>query len=301
MNCFNCNEFAEPQIIHSNISRIPAGLDRDREVQIALNECKDCGCITINDLNKKTHSLYVDDSTCFTASQETAANNIFSYPYSSNLFSKKTFERLKKGRICDFGCGAGFATKILTDINPNTFGLDVDKESIKFATKKGLNVSYGDTKTLQKSNFDHFISIGVLEHFQKPKDLLDLVTDKIRSSRGIIYLAFPNINALTFTLSKFSKEPWDMLCEPGHYSLYSKTAIVKYFLDKKFRLNSMRTTSHIGRGKNFLASFRSADIEEKRMNKLISSSLRRKIYKIIPQLLDQLKIGDIIIYEFEKI
>ena len=92
-----------------------------------------------------------------------------------------------------------------------------------------------------------------------------------------------------------------MLCEPGHYSLYSKTAILKYFLDKKFRLNSMRTTSHIGRGKNFLASFRSADIEEKRMNKLISSSFRRKIYKIIPQLLDQLKIGDIIIYEFEKI
>ncbi len=53
MNCFNCNEFAEPQIIHSNISRIPAGLDRGREVQIALNECKDCGCITINDLKKK--------------------------------------------------------------------------------------------------------------------------------------------------------------------------------------------------------------------------------------------------------
>ena len=301
MNCFNCNEFAEPQIIHSNISRIPAGLDRGREVQIALNECKDCGCITINDLKKKTNSLYIDDPTCFTASQETASNNIYSYPYSSNLFSKKTFGRLKKGRICDFGCGAGFATKILTDINPNTFGLDVDKESIKFATKKGLNVSYGDIKILQKSNFDHFISIGVLEHFQKPKDLLDLVTDKIRSSGGIIYLAFPNINALTFTLSKFSKEPWDMLCEPGHYSLYSKTAILKYFLDKKFRLNSMRTTSHIGRGKNFLASFRSADIEEKRMNKLISSSFRRKIYKIIPQLLDQLKIGDIIIYEFEKI
>lgn len=301
MNCFNCNEFAYPQIIHSKISLVPEGLDRGEDVQIALNECKICGCITINNLDNKTHNLYIDDSTCFEASQQTVVNNIYSYPYSSNLFSRKTIEKLERGRICDFGCGAGFATKILSDINPNTFGIDVDKESVKFATKNGLDVIYGDINTLKKSSFDHFISIGVLEHFQKPKELLNLVTDKIRSNGGIIYLAFPNINAITFKLSKFSKEPWDMLCEPGHYSLYSKTAIVNYFQDKKFKLNSMRTTSHIGRGKNFLATFRSAENEKKRMNKLVSSSLRRKIYKIIPQILDKLKIGDIVIFEFEKI
>lgn len=298
--CFNCQKKLIAEPINSVVNDIPSGLDRNFEVTIFHKRCNTCGCITIDELTTSKPQLYVDEATCFEASKDTIQNTVFPDPYSSPLFSSNALMKMANGRICDFGCGAGYATKKLLDINPNTFGIDIDKRAVEFSQSIGLPVSYGDLSTLQELEFEHFVAIGVLEHFPNPNDLLKIVTKKVSKPGGIVYLAFPNITAWTYYLSLYSDQPWDMLCEPGHYSFYSKKALVDYFKEKNFRLNGMHTCSHIGRGKSFSSRTRSAKRERIRVKKIVESRWQKRFYQLLPKLLDQFNLGDISVYEFVK-
>jgi len=105
-------------------------------------------------------------------------------------------------RFLDVGCGTGYATKCLSSIYPKIFidGLDISKNSIKFANKYNNDVSllkYINVDFLVwNSNgikYDYIFALEILEHIN-PKFHYEFI-DKCLSlltTNGLLFVTTPN-------------------------------------------------------------------------------------------------------------
>jgi release factor glutamine methyltransferase len=66
---------------------------------------------------------------------------------------KKYVEEFSRGKVLEIGCGSGIVIKGLK----NAEGVDIDKESVDYCKKQGLNVYYSDLFSDVKGKFDIII------------------------------------------------------------------------------------------------------------------------------------------------
>jgi len=93
-------------------------------------------------------------------------------------------------RILDVGCGDGSKLKMLGNKKTKRVGCDVSP----LAKDYGYDVFDGVHLTYKDENFDRVVSFFVLEHTEKPKELLkDMV--RVLKANGLIILLAPNFGA----------------------------------------------------------------------------------------------------------
>lgn len=89
--------------------------------------------------------------------------------------------RLNKGKAIDFGCGIG---ELLILLPKDSLGLEINNASVAYCRNRNLNVILYSPKednykftNLEKDKYGTFIMSHVLEHMEKPKDVLLKVMD----------------------------------------------------------------------------------------------------------------------------
>lgn len=164
----------------------------------------------------------------------------------SNLIQKvpaipDTF--VKSGRIIDIGCGAGDTLLLLKDLGWNTFGIEIDKNAIENAKKRGLsNIKLGTYRDLARYPDNYFDAVRlyhVIEHLDDPFLCLSLIKKKLKKN-GELIIGTPNIKSLVGTIFK---SHWYNLDSPRHLFIFSPVTLKKLvdkegFINKKIEFGS---------------------------------------------------------------
>jgi ubiquinone/menaquinone biosynthesis C-methylase UbiE len=134
----------------------------------------------------------------------------------------------KGGSILDIGCGTGRHLTIFKPYFKNVVGLDISKNMIKSARKKGHEPLVGDAENLpfRNNSFDVIISIGVLEHIG---DYIHGLQEMKRVARREVYAINLNhlcpLNKINYALNKEGRKK--IMAKPDLLTPYKMTKIFK--------------------------------------------------------------------------
>lgn len=102
---------------------------------------------------------------------------------------------LPSSSVLDIGCGRGEVLKYLKKSkNIKGFGLDVSSYAVEGLIKEGIDATccnISDTNAIKAiaGNYDYILLISVIEHLQRPEDLLKLIKGKINKA---LIVGIPN-------------------------------------------------------------------------------------------------------------
>lgn len=142
----------------------------------------------------------------------------------------KFFSKLQLGdylntdSALDFGCGQG---EFLASLPSSTerYGIEVNSQAVKFIKKKypGIKV-FSDLKELapKRLKFDLITLWHVLEHLEKPKEILQQLTRKLKKG-GRLIIATPNTDSWGL---KWSRGGWFHLDTPRHLAIFNLSGLV---------------------------------------------------------------------------
>ncbi len=219
---------------------------KDRMFEIPGNftamRCKNCGLVFVDPIpvkevlarhypSNKYYSYQDEDSTSiFHILRSYLVNHYHNPTFLSRLFSflvsnVPAMPTQKKGKILDVGCGTGDTLILLKKLGWDVFGLEIDKNAITVAKKRGLkNVSLGsfeEINTYEDNYFDVIRLYHVIEHVDDPELCIKLIYRKLKPG-GEIILGTPNVDSITsFVFRKF----WYNLDIPRHLFLFYPTTL----------------------------------------------------------------------------
>jgi 2-polyprenyl-3-methyl-5-hydroxy-6-metoxy-1,4-benzoquinol methylase len=138
----------------------------------------------------------------------------------------------------DIGAGSGYFVNALNKIGiENLCGFEISKSQVDFGNKimgKDLLTSHsleGTNEIINNSKDNVMSLIGVLEHVQKPRELLEC----FKKNNNLEYLFF---SVPTFSLSSYleiiNPEVFHRQLQGGHTHLYTKESI--HYLQNEFSL-----------------------------------------------------------------
>ncbi len=139
--------------------------------------------------------------------KDAQAANIFYTPYKP------------KGLLLDVGCGNGSSMQMMARIGWQVVGTDFDKEAVKEAKSKGLDVRLGELKAIAFPNqsFDAIMMNHVIEHVQDPLHLLKECR-RILKKGGTLVMITPNATSRGHAIFK---KDWRPLETPQHLQVFS--------------------------------------------------------------------------------
>lgn len=133
----------------------------------------------------------------------------------------KKYNKLKKPKILDIGCGTGKTLESLQNLGI-VFGIDSSPQAIHFCKKrdlKNLSLEKSDHTHFPKESFDLITTLDVLEHTDDNKTLKEIY--RILRKDGLLLITVP---ALPILWSK-----WDIALK--HKRRYTKKSL-KHLLEK---------------------------------------------------------------------
>lgn len=93
-------------------------------------------------------------------------------------------------RILEIGCARGVMTKRIQHLAPDTYGVDINKEAIRYGVTENLFVMNAEELKFQDESFDKIYSIHTIEHIPNPaKALSEMV--RVLKPDGTIVLFYP--------------------------------------------------------------------------------------------------------------
>ena len=97
--------------------------------------------------------------------------------------------------ILDIACGTGYGTRMLSDYCKSVTGMDINKETVDYATKLygGENRKYLQGDILEvKGQYDIIVSYETIEHISKEEGLLAIkkLKDCLKPN-GILFMSTP--------------------------------------------------------------------------------------------------------------
>ena len=95
-----------------------------------------------------------------------------------------------KGKCLDIGCGIGDFLKFR---GKNTFGVDINKNTIEYCLTQKLNVKfYRDIIPHKNEEFDSIVLDNVLEHIEKPNLLIEEM-HRVLKNNGKLLIGVPGL------------------------------------------------------------------------------------------------------------
>jgi len=127
-------------------------------------------------------------------------------------------------RVLDYGCGAGVALMELEKIGAEAYGIEVDENSRRVASRYGLRIHTGslEDNPFPGVTFDLICLNQVIEHIPDPADLLSKLESRL-ASRGVLALSFPNTDSIYRRMCGRRWINWHVPYHLHHFSLRSFT------------------------------------------------------------------------------
>jgi 2-polyprenyl-3-methyl-5-hydroxy-6-metoxy-1,4-benzoquinol methylase len=194
-------------------------------------------------------------------------------------------------KILDVGCGAGDTLVLLKEMGWKTYGLEIDKQAVSIAKKRGLTVRLGTYKELSAFPNNYFDTVRlyhVIEHLDNPLLCLKLIRNKLKKD-GEVILGTPNYLSLA---SKIFGKYWYHLDTPRHIFVFSPKnlqMLVKKAGFKKTKIEFCSTGGILGSLQYVVSSLRGKKINL--LNKLWLFFL----FYPLDWLLDLTKRGDVFV------
>ena len=128
----------------------------------------------------------------------------------------------KDEKVLDVGCGIGD----FLHFRENTFGTDINKETVLHCLDEGLNASVmeADTLPFTDSSFDCVVLDNVLEHILNPEPILQELK-RILVDNGKVVVGVPGVKGFAH--------------DPDHKVFYNQDDLVRCLADNGFRLNKL--------------------------------------------------------------
>lgn len=116
----------------------------------------------------------------------------------------------KNARILDAGCGTGYFSAFFASGGFEVYSIDTSKKALSITKKRlsslNLNakVKKMDVRKLKypKNYFDVVFTDGLLEHFEKPENIL-IEFKRVLKPKGIVFTFVPNKYSYWFFLKPF--------------------------------------------------------------------------------------------------
>jgi len=158
--------------------------------------------------------------------------------FDKNIVSPRDKRRIdfliknNKYKVLDVGCASGsfvYSAKI-SGLDP--VGIDLDKDSIKFGIKEGLDLRHGllhDMK-FEKESFDAVNLGNVIEHVKDPENLV-LECIRILKKNGVLMVSTSNTNSYIARTTKWMYDKfgimWSHPAPPYHLFDFSDKNLIK--------------------------------------------------------------------------
>lgn len=148
--------------------------------------------------------------------------------YGRNLNSKR-FK--SKGKLLDFGCGAGEFLKISDKMGWKTYGCDFDPVVVNSCRTMGFDVRLGDlTAFNSREKFDVITMNQVIEHVTNPQQTIKDCFARLNKN-GCLWIGTPNPNAYGATAFGAAWAGWH---PPYHLCLPSQSELVRWMQEAGF-------------------------------------------------------------------
>lgn len=103
---------------------------------------------------------------------------------------KKFLDPRRADKILEIGCGRGFLTKRIQEVSPNTYGVDINPESIAKAVANNISVMDAENLEFEDGSFDKIYSSHTIEHVPDPVKMLREIERVLRPG-GKVLLIYP--------------------------------------------------------------------------------------------------------------
>ena len=200
-------------------------------------QCKFCGFVFMNPYtSNKGLKIYYNNylQKRRLSNQKKMIQRDRQYELDSEFISKQ----INSGKILDIGCNGGFFLEKLSN-NFEKYGIDVDKEAIKFGKKNFkfkknlINNSFLKHK-YPKNYFDCVVLRGTIEHLADPEPYIKKIYKILKKKGKIFIIATPNISSVS---AKIFKKHWTLFHPIQHLSHFSVNNLEILFKKYKFKLS----------------------------------------------------------------
>jgi len=136
------------------------------------------------------------------------------------IIKKYIKKDMNKCNLLDVGCSTGFFLEVAKKYFKNVSGMEKDKVTAEYAEKVlGIPIHTCDVSKIKES-YDVITLFDVLEHIEKPLELLHSLKSKLNDN-GIILAFTPNYHSISFRML----ESGSTHLYPGHVVLFSEGTV----------------------------------------------------------------------------
>ena len=165
------------------------------------------------------------------------------FRYLRGKFCYKLF-KTNNIKMLDVGCGRGELLYLMKKKGWVVYGTEASSISNIAAKKKVGEKEILIDKDFEKLknidiNFDIITFWHVLEHLNKPKEVLNLIEKKL-ANNGYIIIEVPNFDSLQHLINKNN---WIGLDCPRHITHFTKESLINFLDNKKFKIIKSSTLS----------------------------------------------------------
>lgn len=150
-------------------------------------------------------------------------------------------------RILDIGCYEGTISRLIKEKNNIVVGLDISKNALKKAKRKGIIcvLSYAETLPFRDSAIDAVVASEIIEHIFDTSRFLDEI-NRVLKKGGELILTTPNLASLSNRIRLFlGLQP--NYCEvelsecAGHIRFFTVKSLKKLLEKHAFKVEKIKT------------------------------------------------------------
>lgn len=134
----------------------------------------------------------------------------------------------------DIGSGYGFWQMFLNEKKRHNFGIEIEKNAVRYGREMGVNVDQVSIENFSPTNsFSVITMCDVLEHVEKPQEILAKCFEMLESG-GLLYIQVPNVLGLKYPYG-------DSLGLPHHLWQFDPATMKTLLKQQGFRLHDYWT------------------------------------------------------------
>jgi len=146
-------------------------------------------------------------------------------------------------KVLDVGCSDGQVMEIIAKKRNDVFGVDLSKNAVEIAKKRGLKVKVGNLLEIpfEGSSFDVVFCSHVIEHiFDTNKALKEF--HRVLRKGGKLIIMTENLNSLKERmLFLFGRTP-TVMADPSHVKFFNPESIKKELSNASFKVEKIKGT-----------------------------------------------------------